>query len=150
MTARPEREEPAPSAAIAAAEAEIAATRRRLDAALAGTRYEYALSLAAAEGIGVLLKGGPDAKTALAFMRRNAGPLAAMALGAIWFAALNRETIRQRGPLWAEALLDHARRIAGTALTAAGTGTRAEPAGTETAAASSSGSGDRTRPTASK
>jgi hypothetical protein len=73
---------PPPSPAVVAAEAEIAATRQRLDATLAGIRRELAPPIAAALGAASLLSRAEDAKRFGDFVRRNAVPLGLIALGA--------------------------------------------------------------------
>ncbi|HEX3952315.1 MAG TPA: hypothetical protein VHW90_02000 [Stellaceae bacterium] len=98
-----------PTPAIAAAEADIAATRQQLDATLAALRRDYALPLAAVSGISALLDGTADAKQVKAWALRNVPALALVGLGAGWFALQNRGPLRQLGNGYAGDLIGRAR-----------------------------------------
>jgi hypothetical protein len=110
--------EPAPSARVAAAEAEIAETRRRLDLALAAVRRELALPRAAVLAATAVLDRAGGAKELVPFIRRHAVPFGLMALGAAWLAMQGRAP-REAGVPYARDLIDRARAIGSQAVEAA-------------------------------
>lgn len=142
MTSAPE---PAPSLRVAAAEAEIAATRRRLDLALAATRRDLALPRAAVLAATAALDRAGGAKELGPFIRRHAVPLGLMALAAAWLAMQSRGTPREAGATYARDLIDRARTIGSQAVEAVlsvafdaaapGAGDAAPPASAEEGAA---------------
>lgn len=113
------RREPAPSRAVAAAEAEIEQTRRHLDLALAAIRHDFALPIAAAVGVAAALNQAGDAKQLGAFVRRHAVPLGLIAAGAAWLAVQYRGALGEFGSTYAREFLDRARGIGARAAEAA-------------------------------
>ncbi len=112
-----------PSEAVAAAEAAIAATRRQLDTALADLHRDLALPVAAVIGAAALFEQAGDARQLGTFLRRNALPLALIAVGAAWLGVQNRSTLGELGGSYARDFLDRARalvtRVGEAALSAA-------------------------------
>ena len=110
---------PPPSAAVAAAEAEIAETRRNLDAALDALRRDLALPIAAVMASAALLGEGGEGVLLRDFMRRNALPLGLIGMGAAWLAVENRGTLGALGRSCAREFLERARALGRDAAEAA-------------------------------
>jgi hypothetical protein len=100
-----------PSAKIAAAEREIAETRRNLDAALEALRRELALPIAAVRASTALLDEACQPAQLLDFVRRNALPLGLIGMGAAWLAVENRETLGTLGSAYTREFLERARAL---------------------------------------
>jgi hypothetical protein len=112
--------DPPASAAIAAAEAEIAQTRRNLDAAIAALRREFALPIAAVMATALLVdEAGGEGAQLHDFVRRNAFPLGLIGLGAAWLAVENRGSLGTLGGSWAREFLERARALGKSAAEAA-------------------------------
>jgi hypothetical protein len=111
------------TAGVAAAEAEIEATRRRLDQALTTLRQDLALPIAVVAGAAAILHGSSDATPLREFLRHNAVPLGIIALGTGWLAVQNRDRIANLAGAYGGELLEKARsvgtRMAEAALSAA-------------------------------
>lgn len=103
--------DPPASAAIAAAESEIAETRRNLDAALAALRRELALPIAAVMATAALIDEAGEGAQLHDFVRRNALPLGLIGLGAAWLAVENRGALGTFGGSWAREFLERARAL---------------------------------------
>jgi hypothetical protein len=110
---------PPPSAAIAAAEREIAETRRNLDAALEALRRELALPIAAVRASAALLDDAGQRAQLLDFVRRNALPLGLIGIGAAWLAVENRGILGTLGNAYAREFLERARTLGKSAAEAA-------------------------------
>lgn len=110
------RRAPSLSARVAAAEADIAETRRRLDGAISDIRHELALPLAAASRVASALDGTGDVKQLGDFVRRHAAPLGLIALGAAWLAVRCRGALGDTGAGFAHELLDRVRVLGGRAM----------------------------------
>jgi hypothetical protein len=114
--------DPPPSRAVAAAEAEIAQTRRDLDAALAELRRELAVPIAAVRATAALFEEAAQGARLRDFVRSNALPLGLIGLGAVWLAVQNRGALGTLGTLsgaWAREFLEGSRALASSAATAA-------------------------------
>jgi hypothetical protein len=120
MTATaPAPSDPPESAAVAAAEAEIAETRRKLDAAIAVLRRDLALPIAAVVATAALLDEAGDGAQLRDFVRRNAFPLGLIGLGAAWLALQNRGALGTLGGSYAREFLERARVLGKNAAEAA-------------------------------
>lgn len=102
------------SSRVAAAEADIAETRRRLDGALSDIRHELVLPFAAASRAAVAALDRPadipaDIKEIGNFMRRHAAPLGVIGLGAAWLAFRCRGTLAAFGAGYARDLMEFGR-----------------------------------------
>jgi hypothetical protein len=111
--------DPPQSAAIAAAEAEIAETRRKLDAAIAALRHDLALPIAAVLATAALLDEAGEGAQLRDFVRRNALPLGLIGLGAAWLALHNRGTLGTLGGSYVREFLERARVLGKSAAEAA-------------------------------
>jgi len=110
-TDMPERLPPL-SSRVAAAEADIAETRRRLDGALSDIRHELAMPIAAVSRVAAAaLERPPDMKEIGGFMRRHAAPLGVIGVGIAWLALRCRGTLGEVGAGYARDLLDRAREV---------------------------------------
>ena len=103
--------EPPASLKVATAEAEIEATRRRLDLALTTLRQELALPIAVAAGSAAILHRGTEAAQLRHFLRHNAVPLGIIALGTGWLAVQNRERVAELAGSYGGELLETARSV---------------------------------------
>jgi hypothetical protein len=110
---------PAPSPRVAAAEAEIAETRRRLDAALAAARRDLAVPIAAATVAAAALGRVGGAAELAPLIRRHAAAFGLMALGAAWLAMQYRGALGEAGGAYARDVFDRIRTIGGHAVEAA-------------------------------
>ena len=110
---------PPASGKVAMAEAEIEATRRRLDLALTTLRQELALPIAVTAGATAILHRGTDAAQLRQFLRHNAVPLGIIALGAGWLTAQYRERIAEIAGAYGGELLETARYVGTRAVEAA-------------------------------
>ena len=120
MTTTRQRPSDAPeSAAIAAAEAEIAETRRKLDAAIAVLSQDLALPIAAVMATAALLDEVGEGAQLRDFVRRNALPLGLIGLGAAWLAVHNRGTLGTLGSSYVREFLERARVLGKSAAEAA-------------------------------
>jgi hypothetical protein len=111
--------DPPDSAAVAAAEAEIAETRRKLDAAIAALRRDLALPIAAVVATAALLDEAGEGAQLRDFVRRNALPLGLIGLGAAWLAVQNRGILGTLGGSYAREFLERARELGKSAAEAA-------------------------------
>ena len=123
-TGQPLSDPPAPSdppasAAVAAAEAEIAETRRKLDATIAALRRDLALPIAAVMATAALLEEAGEGAQLRDFVRRNALPLGLIGLGAAWLAVQNRGALGTLGSSYAREFLEQARVLGKSAAEAA-------------------------------
>ena len=123
-TGRAPRDPPAPSdppesAAIAAAEAEIAETRRKLDAAIAVLSQDLALPIAAVMATAAILDEVGEGAQLRDFVRRNALPLGLIGLGAAWLAVHNRGTLGTLGGSYVREFIERARVLGKSAAEAA-------------------------------
>jgi hypothetical protein len=110
---------PPRSDAVAAAEAEIAQTRRNLDEALASLRRELAVPIAAVKTTATLFEEAAQGARLRDFGRRNALSLGLIGLGAVWLAVQNRGTLGALGGAWAREFLGGPRALANSAAKAA-------------------------------
>ena len=115
----PARPDPPESAAVAEAEAEIAETRRKLDAAIAALRRDLALPIAAVLATAALLDEAGEGAQLRDFVRRNALPLGLIGLGAAWLAVQNRAILGTLGGSYAREFLERARVLGKSAAEAA-------------------------------
>lgn len=111
--------DPPPSRAVAAAEAEIARTRRDLDAALAELRRELAVPIAVVRATAALFDEAAQGARLRDFVRSNALPLGLIGLGAVWLAVQNRGAFGTLSGAWAKEFLEGSRALARSAATAA-------------------------------
>jgi hypothetical protein len=111
--------DPPRSEAVAAAEAEIAKTRRNLDAVLADLQRELAVPIAAVKATAALFEEAAQGAQVRDFMRRNALPLGLIGLGAAWLAVQNRGVLGALGSAWAREFLEGPRAFANSAAKAA-------------------------------
>jgi hypothetical protein len=111
--------DPPESAAVAEAEAEIAETRRKLDAAIAALRRDLALPIAAVMATAALLDEVGEGAQLRDFVRRNALPLGLIGLGAAWLAVQNRGNLGALGGSYAREFLERARVLGKSAAEAA-------------------------------
>jgi len=111
--------DPPESAAVAAAEAEIAEIRRKLDAAIAALRRDLALPIAAVMATAALLDEVGEGAQLRDFVRRNALPLGLIGLGAAWLAVQNRGILGTLGGSYAREFLERARVLGKSAAEAA-------------------------------
>jgi len=84
---------PAAPAAIAVAEADIAATRERLDRAVAAARHDLVAPLAAAAGIRAMMGRTGGGQSLGAFLRQNAAPIGLVVVGLAWLGLRNRDRL---------------------------------------------------------
>ena len=115
----PAPSDPPQSDAVAAAEAEIAETRRKLDAAIAVLRRDLALPIAAVMATAALLEEAGEGAQLRDFVRRNALPLGLIGLGAAWLAVQNRDALATLGGSYAREFLERARVLGKSAAEAA-------------------------------
>jgi hypothetical protein len=115
----PATSDPPESAAVAAAEAEIAETRRKLDAAIAALRHDLALPIAAVLATAALLDEAGEGAQLRDFVRRNALPIGLIGLGAAWLAVQNRAILGTLGGSYAREFLERARVLGKSAAEAA-------------------------------
>ena len=115
----PAPSDPAESAAVAAVEAEIAETRRKLDAAIATLRRDLVLPIAAVMATAALLDEAGEGAQLRDFLRRNAFPLGLIGLGAAWLAVQNRGALGTLGGSYARQFLERARVLGKSAAEAA-------------------------------
>jgi hypothetical protein len=113
------RSDPPRSDAVAAAEAEIAQTRRNLAAALAGLRRELAVPIVAVKATAALFEEAAQGTQLRDFVRRNALSLGLIGLGAVWLAVQNRGTLGTLGGSWAREVVEGPRALANSAAKAA-------------------------------
>jgi hypothetical protein len=111
--------DPPPSRAVAAAEAEIAQTRRDLVAALAELQRELAVPIAAVRATAALFEEAGQGARLRDFVRSNALPLGLIGLGAVWLAVQNRGALGTLSGAWAKEFLEGSRALASSAATAA-------------------------------
>jgi hypothetical protein len=111
--------DPPQSAAVAAAEAEIAETRRKLDSAIAVLSQDLALPIAAVMATAALLDEAGEGAQLRDFVRRNALPLGLIGLGAAWLAVQNRGTLGALGSSYVREFLERARVLGKSAAEAA-------------------------------
>ena len=107
------------SAGVAEAEAEIAETRRKLDAAIAALSQDLALPIAAVMATAALLDEAGEGAQLRDFVRRNAFPLGLIGLGAAWLAVQNRGSLGTLGGSYVREFLDRARVLGKSAAEAA-------------------------------
>jgi hypothetical protein len=118
ISGRPRSDAPR-SEALAAAEAQIAQTRRNLDAALAELQRELAVPIAAVKATAAFFEEGAQGGQLRDFARRNALPLGLIGLGAAWLAVQNRAALVTLGGAWAREFLEGSRALANSAAKAA-------------------------------
>ena len=106
------RSEPPASDEVATTEAEIEATRRRLDLALTALRQELALPIAVVLAAAAILhRGAADAAQLRRFLQDNAVALGITALGAGWLAVQNGERIAELADSYRGELVETARSV---------------------------------------
>ena len=125
------------SAAIAAVEAHIADTRKRLDLSIAGIRGDLAVPIALAAAATNALGRAAESKDISVLVRRHAIPLGLIGVGLAWIAAQHRDALGRLGAEYGKDLLESARALGVRvieAATAAALETLSPPAGSKSAA----------------